>query len=321
MWPEIERNNGIGIKFNKEFWNNWGPSKMFYFNQEIFDDSKKIKSIYCMYLPHSEIKFDESEIAMGLHYECGEFGEHTVLFSYKEIPNIEHIKIWDYCVFEDMDTDNLEYINLHNFRVLEKQGKITEKEVYQNFLENYIIEDRFDVKIFRTLSENIIRAYLENNSTVNYEDAYLMFLQNLCQRIYGYSNNGELIEKIADCCIKKREEFDETILEIMNKTQIDKSESNIMKKKYEETLKILEYMKKENDLDSIFQSCRELFLQNVVQYQIIEQDDLEYDFDKKTVIKSGKKIRVNKPIYGILIKDENQKPIFKERTIEKSYDD
>lgn len=321
MWPGIERNNGVGTNFEEKFWDYWGPTKMFYFNPEIFDDNKKIKSIYCMYLPFSEIKFNENEIAMGLHYECGDFGQHTVLFSYEEIPNIEHNKIWDYCVFENLDTDLQNYIDLHNYKVLEKRGEMTETEVYQNFLEDYIVQDCIDKNLFRILSENIVKAYLNMNPTISYNEAYIKFLENLCQRISKQSEPYEFIKKIEDCCKEKPEEFDKTILEIIQQTQIDKSESNIMRKRYKKTLEILEEMNCENDLNSIFQNCRELFLQDVVKYDIVEQESVDYDFEKKAFVKTGEKIKVHIPSYGILVKDENQKAVFQEKPKEYDFTD
>ncbi len=137
MWPEIIKENNIGIKLKNEFWNEWGPTHMFYFNPNLWDDTKEIKSIYCIYLYHHRVQFDAKEIAMGLHYECGEFGQHVALFSYQEIPNITYSEsAWRYCVFPVIHTDIEEQILLYQGQVLMDKGIISERERYRNFLEN-----------------------------------------------------------------------------------------------------------------------------------------------------------------------------------------
>lgn len=317
MWPNVERKNGVGVKFDEQFWNYWGPTKMFYFNSELFNDKKRIKSIYCMYLPHHNIKFNQDEIAMGLHYECGDFGEHTVLFSYEEIPNIEHNRIWDFCVFDDLETDAADLINLHNYSVQKSHGEITEKHMYKNYLEDYILQDEIDRELFRGVCQNIVKAYIKNNPTVSEEEAYIRFLENICQRICGYSEPYNLIKKIKDCCREKKEDFDKTILEIIKETQIDKNKPNILRERYEHSLSMIEKMRKPNDLNSIFQNCRELFTEQVVQYVNNEQDEIDYDFEQNKFIKTGKKIIVPIPIEGRVIRDEDKKAVFESKVKER----
>lgn len=312
MWPDIERKNGIGVKFDEKFWDMWGPSSMCYFNPELFNDEKKIKSIYCMYLQYNCIEFKPDEIAMGLHYECGDFGQHTVLFSYEEIPDIKHSRVWDYCVFENLVTDNPEFINLHNYIILKQQGKMSEEDVYMNFLEDYILDDDIDKTFFRDLCDNILKSYIKNNPSVTYEEAYKRFLENICQRISGNSEQYILLKSIRDCCREKSDEFDRIILEIIKQTQIC---PNKMHERYQRVLAGLEKMKIENNLDSIFRNCRELFVDKVVRYSTYEEDEEKYDIIKHEFVNTGRKIEVIKADEGSVEKDENGKAVFKERKL------
>lgn len=305
MWPGIESENGVGVKFDEKFWDYWGPTHMFYYNPKIFDDSKNIKSIFCMYLPYHQVKFREEEIAMGIHYECGEFGQHTVLFSYEEVPNIDHNQIWDYCVFENLDTEAPDEINLHGYVTLKKQNKMTEEEVYQNYLEDMI--DVNDKDAFRELSGNIVKKYLKREAGTSYEEAYTKFLENIANRIWRYSNSYELTKKINDATTKDQEEFDKTILEIMEQTQTESSKTNVMKERYEHTLEMVKDPTTKNDLNSIFRNCRELLLQSVVQYHTEGQNKIVFTDEE------GQECEIEVPAYGVLLKGKNQEPVFKEK--------
>lgn len=118
MWPPIKRENNIGVCFDEKFWEYWGPSNLFYFNENIFQDNREIKCIFCTYEPHRSIQFKAEEIAIGLCYECGDFGEHTVLFSYVEEPSLVCNHNWDYCVYSDFSSDYFELLNLWQEQVL-----------------------------------------------------------------------------------------------------------------------------------------------------------------------------------------------------------
>lgn len=312
MWPDIKRENGIGIKFNEEFWDNWGPTNMCYFNPELFNDEKKIKSIYCMYLSYGCIKFKPEEIAMGLVYECGDFGQHTVLFSYEDIPNIEHAKIWDYCVFENLETEMPNLINLYNYNILKQQGKMSDEDIYINFLEDYIVGYDIDKEVFRNLCDNILKAYIKNNPSVTYDEAYKRFLENISERILGENEPYTFLKPIRDCCTENSDEFDKTILDIIKQTKIDKESPNKIRERFNKSLEMFEMSSVNNDLNSIFRNCRDLFLDKAIRYSSYETDEIIYDENDHKFVKTGNKIDAIKEIFGIVKKDNNGKAVFEE---------
>lgn len=103
--------------------------------------------------------------------------------------------------------DDPEFINLHNYSALKQQGKMSEEDVYMNFLEDYILGDDIDKTFFRDLCDNILKSYIKNNPSITYEGAYIRFLENICQRISGNSESYILLKSIRDCCRDKSDEF------------------------------------------------------------------------------------------------------------------
>lgn len=132
MWPEIYRKNNIGVAFDPNFWKNWGPTYMVYFHPDLFKD-KKINSIYCLWQPFTTIEFNK-DIAMVLEYACGEFGEHCTFFSYKDVPDIEHLRCEDYYVLPTFETLEEDVLTIYN-GILMKKNK---EELYIAYLEDHL---------------------------------------------------------------------------------------------------------------------------------------------------------------------------------------
>lgn len=286
MWPTIKYEEGIGIKFKEDFWEVWGPSSMFYYNDKIFDDSKDIKSIYLMYNDHMSVKFDKNEIAMGLKYQCGEFGEHTVLFSYVTRPKIENPNIWNHYVFPYVETDqtlNEFYQNNIKRQVLSK--KLQPKIAIIRYMENYIFKcDSLDESIqvrIKLLSKRILTYYQKYHLDCTIDEAYYILLSKIytyLRALIYYENNSEQNKQMYQKAMKyfkdtlKKDQleeidilqFEKMVFELLS-TSID---ANIMKKidvpeKYfEKFIKEEEYFKI-NDLNSIFKNCREIFKEMV----------------------------------------------------------
>jgi hypothetical protein len=316
MWPEIVGENKKGVKFNESFWSEWGPSRMCFFNKSIFDDTKDIKSIYCMYEPIQSIKFNQDEIAMALTYDCADFGEHTVLFSYSDLPEIQHSGTWDFCVFEDLDTDNAELINLYSCMLLQQRGDITEEDVYKKFLEKkFQLGD--EISTFSRLSGNIIKSYLKINPTVTENQAYIRFLENLYQRAKGSGNFYGVSRKILDCCKNEPENFDKVIYEIFEQNQPQQIDKNIAKESFCNIKYFLKQCKNRvnNDLNSIFINCREFFKDKVEKMEFKETDELVLDADTFQFKKTGKKINKVHFIKGKIEKTENGGVEFFEKSL------
>ncbi|MCI8699851.1 MAG: hypothetical protein HFJ47_00735 [Clostridia bacterium] len=310
MWPSIIKKGGTGIKFDENFWDIWGPSNMFYFNPELFNDERKIKSIYFKYLNHNQLEFDPSEIAMGLIYECHEFGEHTVLFSYNEIPNITtNLHSWDHFVLPYFETDDNRLVNMYNDRKLMLEGKMSKTEMYIKYLEGIIIYwDNNSRQIFRNLCHSILNEYIHSHTNIKPEMVYQTFLESIVSRILVSDDSLTICSSIQRCYESK------DFLKIINGIMDIKLDENLLKERikceYSKHLKELDFLQEENDLDSIYRECRDLFLNRVVQYKEEHIDSsLVFNtyFDTDLV-----------PYFGRIVKDADGKPIFEE--IEREFD-
>ena len=160
MWPVIMRENNIGKNFDPDFWRNWGPTEVKYLDESV---EKKIQSIYCMYKSYETIKIDDlSSIAMVLTYECGEFGEHTIVFSYDKVPRITYNSSWDYCVFPDFDSEDDMDIRLYKLGVMDINIKTLSpakrRNLYRSCFESGIIDDinKLDSMIVKFQGKKVI---------------------------------------------------------------------------------------------------------------------------------------------------------------------
>lgn len=120
MWPGIIRDeNKIGIKFDPDFWVEWGPTEVKYSDNRA-NKKRKIQSISCIYDRFGNIKIDDkNSIALALEYECGDFGSHSVFFSYDKTPKITYPEFWEYLVFKDFDSDDKDEILLYQLGVMD----------------------------------------------------------------------------------------------------------------------------------------------------------------------------------------------------------
>ncbi len=312
MWPSIirENGNGKGIKLDEAHWINWGPSDMFYYNPDLFDDTKKIGSIYCMYLPQSEIKFNPDEIAMGIIYECGDFGQHTVLFSYSECPDLKYNSNWDFCIFSDYSSDMESSIELKEALMKRKNGIIKEDEVYQVFLENQVLLGFVPIETFRKKLNDIIKEYQKIKPGVSEEEAYIKLLEKLSDKSNSLDpeTRFELIKRIRESCDESDNlEFNKLMLEYISVPTAEGIED--VQEKYNRNLSYVQNQE-ENDLDSMFRNCRDYFLDKAIRYEKKEIDDM--DFDPKTfkLIKTGKKRIVHESRPGRIIKGKDGKAKF-----------
>lgn len=310
MWPNIIRKGKTGVKFDENFWDNWGPSQMFYFNPGLFNDERKIKSIYFKYLNHNQFEFDPNEIAMGLIYECHEFGEHTVLFSYSEIPNITtNLHSWDHYVLPYFETDDNRLVNMYNNRKLMLEGKMSKTEMYIKYLEDIIIMGHNNSRqIFRNLCHSILNEYIHSHTNIKPEMVYQTLLESIVSRILDSDDSTTIFSDIHKC-YENGKDFPKIINGIMD----IKLDENLLKEKikyeYSKRLKELDSLQEENDLDSIYRECRDLFLNRVVQYKeepIAPSFVFNKYFDKEVV-----------PYFGRIVKDADGKPIFEEIEREK----
>lgn len=294
---------------------------MFYFNPELFDDTKKIKSIYFMYLPEYEIKFNPEEIAMGLTYECGEFGQHTALFSYSEVPNIKHNRVWDFCVFPDFNSDATNLIKLKESLIMRKNDKFADEDIYRIYLEDFVLREHIPEKDFKRMCRNIISKYIKTNPEVSEDEAYIKLLEKLGNKMLTleYGNTYDWIKKCAKASQDDDElEFDKLILEFINKPA--QKENNInLKNMFNNDLQIIQNLRENNDLDSIFRNCRDYFLNKAVTFETKEVDEVEFDEKSFEPIKTGKKVKIKQEIPGSIIKSEDGKAKF-EPKLEKKYE-
>ena len=120
MWPGIIRDeNKKGIQFDPDFWEDWGPTEVKYSDNRA-NKKRKIQSIYCIYDSFDRIQIDDiNSIAFALEYECGDFGRHSVFFSYDKTPKITYPECWEYLVFKDFDSDDKYEILLYQLGVMD----------------------------------------------------------------------------------------------------------------------------------------------------------------------------------------------------------
>ena len=294
MWPTIKRKNNIGVSFNDDFWAWWGPTYMVYFNEELFNDTKDIKGIICMYCSIMEIEFNNEEIAMALEYQCGDFGYHSVLFSYEEFPKLKSTSTWNYYVYPGFDTDNDSVFKLYQDKL---EGKSTD-EMYLEYLEDTIFyihylstseREQFRKNIGLDLLE--YRKYLEGVTKLLLS-LPLEMRGSITKQLYDFSSFTSIIAKVP------REYLNDKVPDIKIAFNYDYSVAISEEKK--------------NDLNTIYQNSRDFFLDYTVQFEEFKSKAFEYDEESGKIIESEKWETCLKPIYGF-VRNQNGKPVFEKK--------
>lgn len=184
MWPPIIKDkNGIGIKLDSKFWDLWGPSRIIKYHKDLFLTKRKIKSIYCIYLDFREVQvLNEDDLAMVVEYECGEFGNHCIIFSYDSIPPIEYKRdSWSYFIYPEFDIECGSGVDRFRQRLMSLGFKDipakTQVALYLEYLEAEVIPDGFNVEEFRKMiNKYTINRNINGNGSIV---AYKNLLENL----------------------------------------------------------------------------------------------------------------------------------------------
>lgn len=316
MWPEIKRENKKGIKFDEDFWRRWGPSKMFYFNPHLFDDTRTIKSINSLYLTHTSITFNPEEIAMGLIYECGEFGEHTTLFSYVDIPKLKYEEnCWRSYVLPSFSTDIDTLVDLYNYKILENNGQMSEEQVYQNYMEDTILSHHSDKKmLLREACKELVENYKIDHQSlkVDLEVLYAKLLEEIIEKgnwlkFSCLDRPMNWQEEWTKAIKGSKKEVKELILDILKLPSNKKKDTPTAKQKYQQELAFLN--KEDNDLNSIFYQTRDIFLNHAVQFEASKMEislpflSMPNDVTKGEITK--KEIIIENAKTGKVIKGKN----------------
>ena len=253
MWPKLERNdNKIGCLFNPEFWDLWGPTKIVHYDSENLNDSRKIQSIYLIDKEYHSIKIpDNKVIAMALTYKCGDFGEHTVIFSYDKQPKITLRHSGNYCIFEDFSSTNVDDINLYNLGVLDKDinklSKEAQSELYLEYLEDFFRPADVERSIFR----GRLRDYINASESF---DTYKSLLEVLLER-----DNGGIY--FSDMFFS--DDLDFFIYLETIQQQIRRKSKDDFFAQMTSAIKRIGEQKEINDLNAIFRNARDLLAENV----------------------------------------------------------
>lgn len=303
MWPPVKRENNIGTSLDKNFWNEWGPTHIYYFNPDIFNDSRKIKCIFFTYEPYNQVSFLEDEIAMGIHYECGEFGQHIGLFSYVDIPTIKHGEHWDYYVYPNISSDLPDEIYLNKISMIYGHDNL-----YELFL-GYKIIDKY---VLVLENYNKLKLCLMNMLEDKSDNNYIKFLEVVAL-------HGDAVELL------KKRKWSEQFLETQDEKQRIKLISNVLnndvlldknyiKRQYNNAYNGLFNERENNDLNQIFINCRDTLIeaQSVVQHEkaLFKNSD---DFDDLLSDENLSPIYNIEDVYGTLEKVSNNKPVFVKR--------
>lgn len=295
MWPIIKRKNDVGYSFDEAFFTEWGPTYMYYFNEDIFCSRNEIKSIVGIYEYSNAIKFDPRDFAMGLHYECGEFGQHVLLFSYEDVPKIDCRGYWKYYVYPNFSGDDSSTA-LFN-RVILKYGK---NFLYEKFLSSLILsDDVLETEKLEKLQKASHKILDINNISNN--PKYINLLEMIYLSLETMKFN-ERDEWLFDFLNSNDSESHKILLKPLkpginfNREKLKKQYNYINQRLYEKF--------ENNNLNLIFENCRNLFLNDVVQYDEKEKELEDFNGEKQ-------KIKILCPKYGSLIKD-NDKAIFVE---------
>lgn len=238
MWPVIVREKNIGQRFEERFWDLWGPLEKFYTNPDIEDHSRVIKNIFCTYEPHQDIVFKKEDIALGLNYACGEFGEHTILFSYEKTPEIHCKHIWDCYIMSDFRTESSGVYALYTI-----QDHCSKEELYVKYLELQLVSEGETEKLKRVLEKSVYAkesSYLEvlEQILLHAPDDFISFRQ-YCRM---------LVEKL-----NAPASFLDSYLNTLFKGEARSLE--ILRKNFEIKLFEIKCAGEHNDLDSILLKC------------------------------------------------------------------
>lgn len=252
MWP-IRNDLKDRIEFKDSFWDQ--KDRIFYFNADLFDDSKKIKAIYGGYA--GPVRFNPDEIAMGVHYEKSDLGRHTLLFSYLEDADIEYptgialfLEIFNDYITSDIE-DALLYRNLKRF----EKGKISSYEMYLNYLEGHLTQ----FSIQNDFDHSIIKEWL--TPFIESDDMYLSFLEQLNNKLLSIKDSWIYHDNIFKAINSNNPEyFYSLILDILKNDNI----GNIRKiydKKLNEVKELGLYFN--IDLDDNFKRTRDILIKQV----------------------------------------------------------
>ena len=295
MWPEIYRKNNIGVAFDPNFWKNWGPTYMVYFHPDLFKD-KKINSIYCLWQPFTTIEFNKEDIAMVLEYACGEFGEHCTFFSYKDVPDIEHLRCEDYYVLPTFETLEEDVLTIYN-GILMKKNK---EELYIAYLEDHL----FTLQALSFRQRNKLQDTLELKL-----EEYQDYLEKAIALV------SQIPTKSRIPIIKKLYDFSKlptiiSCLETEYPATEKKPQRDQFEKKYERYNS--PFLNNPNDLNSIFQYARDQHLERAMQYREKEVPEITFDPISKKLVQTEKMTTVFETTYGS-VGLENGIATFKEK--------
>ena len=297
MWPPVKRENNIGTSLDKSFWNEWGPTYIYYFNSDIFNDDREIKSIFFTYEPFFSVSFDEKEIAMAIHYECGEFGQHIGLFSYVDIPNIKHGEHWDYYVYPNISTDLPNNIYFNKINIVYGNDNLYELYLGYKIIDKYILLPENYEKL-----KSCLRSLLDVDTMDNYIN--LLEIVALHGDAVDLSKKLEWSEKFLESCsdIQRTKLVNELL---NNEVKLDR---DYIKRQYNDLYEETFDKRENNDLQKIFINCRDLLIGRklIVQYEnekVMIPDEFDNLFSTTRFVST----------YGELKKDDNNRPVFVKR--------
>ena len=307
MWPDVERykqgDKYIGYKFSERFWREWGPTNMYYYHPEIFNDNKHIGLIQCIYQSRGQVKFKEDEVAMALAYKCGEFGEHVALFCYTDTPDIQYTDdVWCRSFFDDIETEDDRIYLARNCASKMKHEKLSEQQANILYLENLILKGKNSPEVLQKATRNIC-GYLVSKYGKDETTAYELCLEKIASKLgqIGYPATTAYNQRIQEELSKLNDtqgepistrDFEKLIYELLS----EENQKGSRYKSFSDILKFIEKMGICNDLDSMFRNSREIFRNKVEQVSKDEEgeevvhgrltEDLKFVPDEETTEES-----------------------------------
>ncbi len=296
MWPEIQRKNHVGVNFKPNFWKIWGPTYMVYFHPDLFSKDKKINSIYCFWQPFTTVEFNKEDIAMVLEYGCGDFGNHCIFFSYKDVPDIEHSRYVNYYVLPTFETLEEDVLNIYNGILMKKNNE----ELYVTYLEDHLFT-------LQALSSGQ-RKQLQDKLGFQLEE-YRDYLEKAIALV------SQIPMESRTPIIKKLYDFSNlpTVISCLE-TEYPETEKKSLRDQFEKNYESYHspFMNYPNDLNSIFQHARDQHLDCVMLYIEKEVPEITYDPITNKLVQTEKTTTVFETIYGS-VSLENDVATFKEK--------